>query len=411
VCLKKHHFSTAIVQKNTPLVIHARLVVHTHGSSTMRVSSRSDLLCIVSFSGASFASTSSFGSFGVSNKPRANISAFVPTSTSPSFPRQHQTRTKSSGANSPGSTLNALIFYPDDSNNNYMYEDTSTQEYYNDNNNDNNIFQTIQSTAAASYLASLAEKLSQDPSKIPLLALLASAFSPTGYDIDLGHINHVRCLAVDNRHLEIEAVVCDETECSSLLVPVDFVQECDISNMDDFSGLEECVLGNVISLSGHGEELIKAREVEHTFEDKVGAVRALEVLQSVDDFCEKSSSSSNSSNNMPEWWIYPRLSEEADECDMIRNLMNEQDMQDVVQALASYALKKTDVRFRWKWEHVISSTYVRAIGPAGMVLSVEAGDGVAMDLPISFGSGTGEFKDSIRSIRGEVLDMMAVINV
>lgn len=384
----------------------------------MRSSSHSTLLCLVSSSGSSCASNSSFGRFGVSNKPRAIISAFVPTSTSPPFPLQYQTRTESSCTNSFGSRLNALVFYPDD-NDNYVYEDTSTEEFYSDykcdNNNidnNNNIFQTIHTTGAASYLASIAEKLSQDPSKIPLLALLASAFSPTGYDIDLGHINTVRCLAVDNRHLEIEAIVCDETECSSLLVPVDFVEECDISNIDDFSGLEECVLGNVVSLSGRGEELIKAREVENTFEDEIGAVRALEVLQSVHDFREKSSSSSDiSSNNMPEWWIYPRVSEEADECDMIRNLMNEQDMQDVVEALASYELKKMDVHFRWGWERVISSTYVRAIGPAGIVLSAEAEDGVAMDLPISFGSGTVEFKDSIRSIRSEVLDLVAAIHV
>ncbi len=95
---------------------------------------------------------------------------------------------------------------------------------------------------------------------------------------------------------------------------------------------------------------------------------------------------------------------------MIRNLMNEEDMQDVVHALVSYELKTTDVHFRWNWEHAISSTYVRSIGPAGMIFSAEAQDGVAMNLPVSFRSGPVEFKDSNRSIRGEVLDMVAVIN-
>jgi hypothetical protein len=46
-------------------------------------------------------------------------------------------------------------------------------------------------------------------------ARLASAFSPPGFAIDIANVNDVRCLSVDDRHVEIEAVVCDDLECSS----------------------------------------------------------------------------------------------------------------------------------------------------------------------------------------------------
>ena len=46
-------------------------------------------------------------------------------------------------------------------------------------------------------------------------------------------MNNVRCLTVNANHIEIEAVVCDASQCASLLVPVTFPESCIIDYDDD----------------------------------------------------------------------------------------------------------------------------------------------------------------------------------
>ena len=162
--------------------------------------------------------------------------------------------------------LQATIYYPDESS-----EDGSTATFMKQEFCTNN-FDVSKELPFSSH--DLADRLSHDPDNASTLARIASAFSPPDYIVDLTNINDVRCLHVDNTHLEIEAVVCDNYECSSLLIPVNFPQECNLEY-----GLEECVLKNVQDLDKQGNELIQ--EQAHVFADEKEAQQAYEVFLSL----------------------------------------------------------------------------------------------------------------------------------
>ena len=149
--------------------------------------------------------------------------------------------------------LQAKIYYPDGSSEDGSAATFMKQEFCTNN------FDVSKELPFSSH--DLADRLSHDPDNASTLARIASAFSPPDYIVDLTNINDVRCLHVDNTHLEIEAVVCDNYECSSLLIPVNFPQECNLEY-----GLEECVLKNVQDLDKQGNELIQ--EQAHVFADE-----------------------------------------------------------------------------------------------------------------------------------------------
>src|SRR5210317_1128900 len=130
--------------------------------------------------------------------------------------------------------VQATIYYPDESSKDGSAATFMKQEFC------TNIDVSKELSFSSHHLA---DRLSRDPDNASTLARIASAFSPPGYTVDLTNINDARCLHVDNTHLEIEAVVCDNYECSSLLIPVNFPQECNVEY-----GLEECVLKNVEDL-------------------------------------------------------------------------------------------------------------------------------------------------------------------
>lgn len=277
--------------------------------------------------------------------------------------------------------LSAVVFYPDD-----FDEDADDKNY-------DNIFGfSSEPNPTEAVFAQLADKLSKDPENVSKLALIAAAFSPRGYEINMAHINQIGCLTVDNRHLDIEVVVCDQGDCNSLLIPAHFKNECD---MNDLGGLEDCVLKNVDILNRESEELVMARK-EETFEDSIGAQRALDVLSSLGSAPPKV---------MPDWWIYPRLSEESEECDLIQDLLNGRDLEEMVRGLAMAIELQNESR------NIVQSAIVRDIGPAGIVLQAQVEDMfkdvVLMEIPIPFASGPVELNDGLRSIRDEVLGMVS----
>mmetsp|Transcript_19693 Transcript_19693/g.28056 ORF Transcript_19693/g.28056 Transcript_19693/m.28056 type:complete len:331 (+) Transcript_19693:213-1205(+) len=201
----------------------------------------------------------------------------------------------------------------------------------------------------------LADRLFSEPDKASVLARLASAHSPAEYSIELPNINNVRCSYVDTKHLEIEAVVCDNYECSTLLVPVEFPKECDLD-----CGMEECILKNVENLDDHSDNLIQARL--NYFADEEEAKKAYDVFKLIGgtDYLK------SSPTKLPEWWVPPTSSEDVSECDMIEKLLNEPDWQLEMRGLSKQVLNESV-----NDGDEIKLALVKAVGPAGMVLEAQ----------------------------------------
>lgn len=306
---------------------------------------------------------------------------------SPSLLKQHRTQ------HDNFVLLQATIYYPDESSEDGSAATFMKQEFCTNN------FDVSKELSFSSY--HLADLLSRDPDNTSTLARIASAFSPPGYMIDLTNINDVRCLNVDNTHLEIEAVVCDNNECSSLLIPVNFPQECNLEYE-----LEECVLNNVEVLDKQGNELIQERT--HVFGDETEAQKAYEVFKLISgsDYLQSNPTA------FPEWWVPPTSSDDIAECDMIEKLLNEADWQLEMRGLCKQLLQDSS-------SDEVQLARVKAIGPAGMILeanvslggkSIDDFGGVnnvaIVDVPVMF-PGDGD----ATNIREHVLNIVSSVNV
>lgn len=205
-------------------------------------------------------------------------------------------------------------------------------------------------------------------------------------------------------------------ECNSLLIPVNFPEEC---NVDDT--LQECVLRNVHHLDASGEHILQ--EKEHIFAEEQEAQRAFEVLQSLDSEYMMSSTPVSS---LPVWWAPPISDEDVSECDLLQQLLNGPDFQDMLRGLAMQMLSRMG-DFETK---TIRSVHVKAMGPEGMVLKVQMSlygktyedDGglnneSVMDVPVKFSEmspghddyGQGAACAGQRSIREQVLMIVETV--
>ncbi|KAL3822688.1 hypothetical protein ACHAXA_009570 [Cyclostephanos tholiformis] len=229
----------------------------------------------------------------------------------------------------------ATIYYPDDDGGLYVDNDTTmTSSFSNESFDPSSFFHVppppleFDSTHhpanddvvghdyddGMDLLVSIAENLPRST-----LARLASAFSPPGYDIDITKLNDVRCRYLDWSRMDIEAIVCDDIECNSLLVPVHFPDGCDVMTMtsgrerqDDeirrrtrshpSAVVRDCILRNVERLDVGGDDAIRGGRRRTSYsregEGDVEAKRAMMALKSLggggvitddDDDCELSS--------------------------------------------------------------------------------------------------------------------------
>ena len=286
--------------------------------------------------------------------------------------------------------LSVAIYYPDDNGDLAIEEDES----------DSSDIVGFSSSVddASSIFDNVAVQLSTDPTITGLMARLASTFSPSGFDINLENINQVRLRSLDSNHVEIETVVCDEAECSALLVPVMFQEECAVGD-DDYSFLAECVLSNMHYLDATGEENVE-KELP-IFQEEEEAQLAFEVLQSLDSDQLKTSPLTS----LPSWWVPPNSTGEQSECELLEELLNGNDMQDVLCELACYMLPS---------EKQVGFVRAKPIGPMGIILKVNlAGSryGNVVDVPIKFSDMLGEgMYDDGRSIREKVLMMVSSLS-
>ena len=258
--------------------------------------------------------------------------------------------------------LGASIYYPDDDGGTYRVDEETDIFGFTD---------TLSS--GMSYIFDpLAAQLTSDPTITSTLARLASRYSPPGFDINLELLNEVRLQSLDNTKIEIEAVVCDETECSALLVPVTFPEECIV---DEY--LQECVLRNVHHLDDAGETIMEEKK---EYQPNAPSV------------------------SLPSWWVSPTSPEDLSEVELIKDLLNGRDFQDVIRGLAMIGLDSNEMNENQKlgyfYDHdmIIGTVRVDVVGPKGLVMLVQISGFRYEDevtVPIKFSRDEGSIRDKV----------------
>jgi len=216
------------------------------------------------------------------------------------------------------------------------------------------------------------------------LARVAAAFSPS--HLELQSLKNVQVTEIDETHIELAAIVCDDQDCVQVPVPITFPMTC-----SDNNNLEECVLENLQILDSQAHRLIsndewRAQHTEELDHDK-RISRALKEEPGYMDF--------------PVWWTFPTVGL-IEECTSIKSLLNEDDFRNELVSIAQQfrpALKTTE----------IAQAAVAAVGPSGMIIraSVKQHDfWEIVDVPISFDG----IASSSDDLRGFVLGLVSSVS-
>lgn len=230
----------------------------------------------------------------------------------------------------------------------------------------------------------MAESLSYDPDRVGSLARLAVAFSPPERALSLDIIENVEVICVREDSIDIQAILCEEGGCVSVAVPIKFPYECD-SNTE---WLEGCVRRNL-------EELDETASL---------TLRSVGTNGDNDDLCVL-----ESDIDYPSWWIPPGCSEAMSaECTIMRNILNEDEFQKDIIALAQDSLNHASTDGEG---YTVKEAKVAAIGPAGLCFKVraeyrlDAGNPThVLDVMYPFG---GEPRNDPGELRATVLGVVA----
>jgi hypothetical protein len=248
--------------------------------------------------------------------------------------------------------------------------------------------------------SALMDFLSHD--RITALARLAVAFAPPGHALDLRDVEHVQVLRVDENHIDIQAVVCEQDGCVTLQVPVTFPHPC--SEGDE---LQECVIGNLGELEVQAETFLRTiKWKESNYEEVQAEEREWQVLLETDDL------------HLPTWWVYPETREMSAECQSVRNLLNEDGFLAEIRAMTEMALTESDAVISTDDGHADTSDWtveqaaVAAVGPAGLLIRAatqrlelfkETDTRRVVEVPISFPATA----DNVSDLRAAVLGAVA----
>ncbi len=240
---------------------------------------------------------------------------------------------------------------------------------------------------------SIVDSLEHSMDQKDSLLRLAVAFSPPDQTVRMEDVSQIHIIDVDNDHIEISAVVCDESECVTLLVPVTFPHECGV-----YESTEECVLENIGELDVEAQHVLKKRAVEcqeTTDEEK----ELLAALHNDNDI------------HLPSWWIAPDTSEMSEECQSIKRILNQEDFQMQLQGLANLGLDFCEDGDLFDIQRVT----VCSIGPAGFYFRAIAKEGnscTILDIPYSAflnNADDGNIITEPSSLRSAVLGAVASI--
>jgi len=234
---------------------------------------------------------------------------------------------------------------------------------------DDNIYQNEQSSK-------ISHQLSRSD-RVASLARLAAAFPPNGHALEISHIESVSVIGVDETHIDIQAVICEEDGCVTVKVPIEFPSPC--QTMDD----EECILHQFHELDYKAMEQLKQQQQEQQQKQK-----ELEQQRLTQDFM----------NNIdyPTWWQQPTYNNLLNDCNQILSLLNLPDFRREIHILAEQSLAMHhSSNDDWEVEHAS----IIAVNPAGIYLRIKAtkyshsySDQIfdmrteLIDIPLSFGT-------------------------
>jgi len=222
----------------------------------------------------------------------------------------------------------------------------------------------------------IATQLSRDPEKIGKLARLAVAFSPPGQALKLKDLEQVEVVSLDQNHIEIAAIICED-DCVSVLVPINFPHSCGME------GLEECVLHELDEL------------------DEAAEIKISNMSSDLDDEYWENTQNSQEYNEYtyPDWWETPnQFSLLHNECKSITNLLNEDDFKEEVKRLV----------FLEVWESLngngleVHDAFVVEVGLSGLYIRAKAkingeDDFKIIEVPIAFRGNKASDADSLRA--------------
>ena len=196
------------------------------------------------------------------------------------------------------------------------------------------------------------------------LARLAVVFSQADRKLELKDIETVEILGMDRDHINIQAVLCEDDGCVTLAVPISFPRPCDAG---DF---RSCVLDNLQVLDGkaHGEIRQKQWE-DDNHEDISAAQRQMRALRDPTGL------------ELPGWWVSEGTM--ASECKFLKDLLNEDEFEEEIKALALYEMKQT----LWSQVAQVNQAAVATVGPPGLMLRArytENGQPKIVEVPVAF---------------------------
>merc|ERR1712165_280947 len=110
---------------------------------------------------------------------------------------------------------------------------------------------------------------------------------PSDQSIKMEDITQIQVIQVSSSHIELSAVVCDESQCVTILVPVPFQHDCTGSCSDSEY---ECVLNNIDDLDDQAKQLLKRKSLGSRSEER-------ELLRSLYD---------STNLKYPHWWVSPQ---------------------------------------------------------------------------------------------------------
>jgi len=253
----------------------------------------------------------------------------------------------------------------------------------------------------------LAERISLDDEKTCKLARLAVAFSPPEQRLTMKHLDSVHVVCVDEQHIEISAMMCEE-ECVSVLIPLTFPHSCESDDGD----MEECVLENVDEMDAVAEvKISKMSERSEGFTEGC----------SQNDYDDMNLCASNKPYDFPTWWVQPNdqqlglnVADSMDlykECQSIVRLLNEEDFQEDMISLAAKGLY--DSLGADGCDYQMQKAVVAAVGPVGLCLRAKAKKAnekgfSVIEIPIPFGKEPATDQNRLRAL---VLGAVAAVHV
>jgi hypothetical protein len=311
------------------------------------------------------------------------------------------TTTATTTTTSPSSLHMALIYgwddYDDPADDNKKKKTTTTSTPYvtTDNYDYSPFSPTVECPTVG---ASVAETLTGNQMKTGSLARLAVRFAresnPEHSGLDLEEIENVRVLCVHSNSLELEATLCETHGCVSLHVPIKFPSACSTTGGSGSGDgaeahFEACVLQH-----------LEALDVDDAVGNIAATTTEIASHAATDTMIQQWMDSTQlTEEEIPTWWVNPNTfgTDFTKECSTLMDILNEDEFNDELNALAKDALAGTTLESGIPYDTlVVEKSKCLRLGPSGIALKilakrtdiVDATNKMILDVFYPFESGT-----------------------